>query len=196
MRITATVTIDVADKFAELGGADLVRRLVTANLSLSQRNFPDMIEGYSVTVERPESDGDEIADTPAPEFPNRYVVGSVKPTRAAQDARKGYPFPNRRSNAPEDTPPKGGPTGRTGRPLTLRDHHASDGGPVRESGPRSPEELTKQGITVWKDGYGPRDFNPPPRQPAQQEAPKTASKGQRAAPVQNKVTVKRRGNTK
>jgi hypothetical protein len=94
-----------------------------------------------------------------------------KETTAARKADSDRPAA--RSAAPAV---KGGPSGRTGRPATLHNMRASDGNPVRESGPRSQEVLESQGITVWDveefGESGPSGHKPVKRNTGERVAPK------------------------
>lgn len=95
---------------------------------------------------------------------------------------------------------------KAGRPATRRDYEASDGGVVRESGPRSIAELRKVGIAVRKNGgiwpqwylsqEGTGDPDSLEREPAEDEAddapipikaaPKLARSDSRPAVVQRR----------
>lgn len=142
--ITVRVRLDddtamILSSVMEDGPAHAIASMVRN--SLAERL--DVLRGvaYVVSVEDSENGSDSLS--PAP----RKSVASFDADTATLSARRPAPA---RSGGMSGAARKGGPSGRTGRPATLHDYTASDGEPVRASGPRSIETLVSEGIKVYR----------------------------------------------
>lgn len=145
MKAQLFVEIEISeDAAALLNAADVTM------VSLVQSALSNVAGFRSVTVdwaevaddeEDAESDGEEIESAPADRDTPKGRTG-LTDRQVASAYRKGIPVVH-------NDAPKGGASGRTGRPATLHNLRAADGEPVRASGPRSREALENQGIAVW-----------------------------------------------
>ena len=142
MKIQLVVMVEVSDETAALvnrstvggiGGMAVNIVRTALNDGTFKRVTVDVAEGH-------QNDADEITSAPAAQTPNRPRSAVSIPRAPVQSE-----------------------TGRTGRPKTLHNLEASDGGPVREWGQRSPEALQEAGIEVWEvqgDGTPPAPVQP------------------------------------
>lgn len=129
-KVQLVVTVEIPDDAAVLLDATYMGGTagLTVNTVQNLLNNAGLFKRASVDVaETPESDGEETEAAPAVQTP--------------RSAHKPVSVP--RAVSPVES-------GRTGRPKTLHNLAASDGGPVREWGQRSPEALAEAGVQVWE----------------------------------------------
>lgn len=136
MDVTLTVTVSVPDNVGTFLGfssmAVALKNNISQILSDLQADNPDIVEGFSIeSAGSEESGSDEIVSRPA--APQRPV---------ARKPRTDAVVPAATHN----------PSGRMGRPATLHDMEASDGGPVRAHGSRGEDALKDEGIAVRRVG--------------------------------------------
>ena len=166
--IELRVIVEVSDETAEF----IDRAFPTAGvngaaleyLRSALKDSPFRTANVEVTS-GPESDGDALPERPAIRLPNRTAPPVSKPHVPSPDGER-----------------------RIGRPKTLDGYVASDGGAVREWGTRSPEELKRQGVRVYRAKGSGSQHAEPKVQPEPESVPepeptirKPAKKG--SAPV-------------
>lgn len=157
MEVIITITAEVPDSVFDMFGAEAVVRAFRERVNADRPDFlPDLVASYGVTVETTESDAEDVPERPATRVPNRTAPAVSKPYVPSPDGEK-----------------------RIGRPKTLDGYVASDGGPVREWGTRSPDELKRQGVKVFRPkGSGQTQHAEPQPEPEDKptvrSAPKTA----------------------
>lgn len=152
------ITIDESDAFRSFAAmvGQSPEQIMRDALQTAMVDFvgqhTGVITSYSVSVE--DSDDDDSADTEddGPDVPKGR--SGLTDREVSRSIRSERPIIHRtpQSRSTDGMGPKGGPTGRTGRPATLHDMEASDGGPVRASGPRGAEALKDEGIAVRRIG--------------------------------------------
>lgn len=161
MQYILTVTVEINDDAAaildrtQVGGAAGAVKDMARNL-LSGPGIKRVTVDVDSDDDAPESD----AQRPAREFGSRGAVVASEPRHDAIRARQGM---SRETNRPANDGPAlidDRPQHASGRPKNIRGMSASDGGPVREWGERSPRNLSLQGIEVYDD-----------HQPVQQQQP-------------------------
>lgn len=155
MEVIITITAEVPDSVFDMFGADAVARAFRQQVNADRPNFlPDLVASYGVTVEVPESDGDALPERPTTRVPVRAATAVSKPHTASTDGER-----------------------RIGRPKTLDGYAASDGGPVREWGTRSPDELRKAGVKVYRPkGSGSQHAEPEVQESAPEPTVRKAAK--------------------
>ncbi|HWV47637.1 MAG TPA: hypothetical protein VN039_16695, partial [Nitrospira sp.] len=133
--------------------------------------LPSYSQGFTVEVGTPESDADGTGFVPAP----RNTPAGITGLTTAQIAR------DTRSVRVQSAPVAHDGEKRIGRPKTLEGYAASDGGPVREWGTRSPGELKRQGVKV----YRPKGSHVAPEPEAEPEVHEPVARpvAKKAAPV-------------
>jgi hypothetical protein len=177
MQVSFIVDIEVDDDYVALTDtagngmargifAEIVRTAITNVLG----NYPGIVTEFHIEAH----DGGEtggsgsLTTRPAREFGDRGVVVASAPRTA----------------------PRSDTGKRMGRPKTLTDMEASDGGAVRAWGDRSPESLHTAGISTRPVG-GNEDWTPPrARKTAKSAAPVVKGYKSSARPV---VVSKQRG---
>lgn len=141
MEFRIIVNVEVPDSVVSMFGDSAVRRALQERITGDRPDFlPDLITSYGITVEGSESDADGTGFIPA----SRNTPAGVTGLTTAQIAR------DTRSVRVQSAPVTHDGERRIGRPKTLEGYAASDGGPVREWGNRSPAELKAQGIKVFR----------------------------------------------
>jgi hypothetical protein len=146
MEIEFTVKMDVSEQYAALldktnigGSLGHFRNVIQVALNEIKEEFPDIIA--TVFVDGVDNSGE--GGHGRREYPRPPVV------RESGD-RGAVVASAPRKERSEGMGPAKRPGVRTGRPATLHDHSASDGQPVRAAGPRSVENLTAQGVKVYR----------------------------------------------
>ena len=172
MKFVAQVTLDLPAEVVELLGADTIATGLSSKLEEAlSAALPSYSQGFTVEVGTPESDADGAEFVPAP----RNTPAGLTGLTTAQIAR------DTRSVRVQSVPVTHDGERRIGRPKTLEGYVASDGLPVREWGNRSPEELKRQGVKVYK----PKGSHTAPEPEPEPEAHKPVARpvAKKAAPV-------------
>lgn len=168
MKFVAQVTLDLPAEVVELLGADTIAAGLSSKLEEAlSAALPSYSQGFTVEVGTPESDADGTGFVPAP----RNTPAGITGLTTAQIAR------DTRSVRVQSAPVAHDGEKRIGRPKTLEGYAASDGGPVREWGTRSPEELKRKGVKVYRpkgSHVAPEPEAEPEDKPTTRSAPKTA----------------------
>ena len=155
MKFIAQVTLDLPAEVVELLGADTIAVGLSSKLEEALSTaLPSYGQGFTVEVGTPESDAESVPERPAIRLPNRTAAPVSKPHTASTDGER-----------------------RIGRPKTLDGYAASDGGPVREWGTRSPDELRKAGVKVYRPkGSGSQHAEPEVQESAPEPTVRKAAK--------------------
>lgn len=144
MEYTVSLKITVPDEITDLMGDDAVMTALTDRIG-------DNLTGQFGSVLDVEVTEVTSGSQSGSEFGKRGAVVASEPRTNRPAAPRREATPGAASTAQRVAPNVTGAV-RTGRPATLHDLEASDGEPVRASGPRSPEVLKQEGIAVRKIG--------------------------------------------
>lgn len=139
MKYTLTVDVEISDDAAAILDATAVGGAAGAMVGMAK----SMLTGPGIkSVHVVVAENESAPERPAREFGNRGAVVASEPRV------KPYRDENGRTAYGRASQSDSGSIRRMGRPKTLTDMEASDGGPVREWGDRSPESLHAAGIST------------------------------------------------
>lgn len=150
MQYVLTVTVEINDDAAAILDRTMVGGAAGAikDMARTLMSGPG-IKRVTVDVDSDDDAPESDAQRPAREFGSRGAVIASESRRDAVKARQGM---SRETNRPANDGPDlidDRPQHASGRPKNIPGATASDGGPVREWGERSPQNLAIQGIDVY-----------------------------------------------
>lgn len=177
MQYVLTVTVEINDDAAAILDRTLVGGAAGAikDMARTLMSGPG-IKRVTVDVDSDDDAPESDAQRPAREFGSRGAVIASEPRRTASAARTAPVADNDGSALVDDRPQHA-----SGRPKNIPGATASDGGPVREWGERSPQNLAIQGIDV----YGASQPVPPVKRTRERGTSETRATVKKSAPAKS-----------